>query len=210
MTKIFVTTFLAMATLFSTQAFANPTTKRDIYNLAREIQDALVDTTASDSNLISAKEQLEKALDLIQRSGNGGSPVSDACVKFAYEKYYKMLNTSDSMTKAGQACRKTDSLEVMEYLYEKMYQTLNSVDAMDRAAEASQAPIAGKLEIVKFAYDMYYKQLNAADSAKRAADGARRVDRNAKSCLDTAYNNYYRSQNSADAMDSAFNFCANY
>lgn len=201
---------LAILPMFASLAQADSaTTKRDFYNLAREVQDASVDTRASDTNLTAARTQLQNALNLIRSSGGPGGPMSDACVKFAYEKYYINLNGSEAMNKAGAACRKTDDLEVMKFLYEKHYLNQNAVNSMDNAAEGSKAPMAGKLEIVKFAYEKYYVNNNGTVSAAKAAEGARKVAIGSDECLKTAYTNYYRSQNSSTAMDSAFTFCAN-
>lgn len=208
MKKILALSVFAILPVFASLAKADAaSTKRDIYNLAYEVQNALVDTRASDANLTAAKTQLQNALNLLRSSG-GGNPVSDECIKFAYDQYFRSLNSADSMDKAGKACRMNDDLEVMKYLYAQFFRSMNSVQAMDNAAEYSKAPVAGKLSIVKYAFDQYFRSLNAADSAKKAGEGARKVNVGSEGCLKTAYDNYFRSKNSVDSMDAAFAFCA--
>lgn len=210
MIRFFLTTmtFLAISPLLSTSALAASGVKRDILNLTRQIEDALLNSSASDSSLENAKEQLESALQLIQESSQGGTYPQSDCMKFAYEKYYMTLSSSAAMDKASQACRGNDSVEVMQFLYEKFYIVTSSNAAMDKAADLSKDSVSGKLPIIRFAFDKYY-QVKAADaSATKAARGAQNVSSGALSCVQMSYDNYYRTQSSDQAMDSAFKACA--
>lgn len=202
--------FQILLVIFSLMPFAAwadaASTKREINGLARDIQDALIGTTAGESQLLKAKAQLQSALNLLQQSGGGGA-VSDDCLNFAYSKYNQALSSAEALNKAGQACRLMDSLEVMQFLYGKFYQGLTTVDAMDEAAESSRAPMAGKMDIVQFSYQKYNQALTSVEAARKAGDGARQVSANSSSCVRNAFSKYNQSLPTAEAMDAAFALC---
>ena len=199
---------LAVASLFTNTAKADTGSKREILKITREIEDSLLDSTASEGNLSAARAQLLSALKLIKQSGNGGGPISEECINYAYSKYSQTLNSADAMDRASAACRASDSMEAMKFLFDKYSQTKGSADAMDLSAKGSAAPMSGKLEILSYAYGKYSQTLGSADSATKAASGTRKVAIGSLTCIQSAYSKYSQTRGSNDSMDSSFAACA--
>lgn len=190
-------------------AKANPSatsTKRDIQRLARSIDEALLDSTSGESDLREAREKMEQALKLI-RQGGGSAPGSIACIDYAYAKYSQSSGSATAMDKAAVACRKVDSVEVMQFLFEKYSQSSGSSTAMDQAAAGSVAPIAGKLQILKFAYEKYSQSQGSATAANSAVAAARAIRQDNLRCVEVAYSRYAQSMGSASAMNASVTAC---
>ena len=87
----------------ATQAIASGP-KSEILRLTRAIENAILDSQASDSAIADAQQDLEHALGLISTEGSSGS-ASKECIDYAYAKYYaSMGNSAATMDSEANAC----------------------------------------------------------------------------------------------------------
>ena len=195
---------MLLAVCASAQAQSEESVIQEINELTRSIRQATVDSTASRTSLIEARDLLQDALDLIESS----SGYNGRCFDFAYEKYFVSHSGATATEKALAACRKIADVPVAQFAYEKYFVSLSATSSMDKAVLISGENMKGKLSILKLAYEKYFVSLSSTSALDLAYLGAQKVRRGSDDCLEQLYKRYFKSYNAKTAMDKAFEGCA--
>lgn len=136
------------------------------------------------------------------------STPQEACVDWAYDRYYQSLTSESARTKAHAACKTITSLDAAKLLFDWYYKSLTAVAAMDKLTPLATTELEGEVALLRFAFDGYFKSLTGVAAADKAVAAGRRLAASATRCLQREYPIFYKSLTSVAAMDKAVEVCA--
>jgi hypothetical protein len=199
--------------VFLTTSFSicHASTKREVSDLLRQTEDALLDTQADSSQLDEVAEHIRAALITLGQEPGSGSDDNIACLEFAVAKYKESgFGSNSAMDMAVKICASVKDNEIMKFAFDKYKESgYGSNSAMDMAAKGASLGVRGKLELVKFAFDKYKEAGYGSNSAMdMALAAAAKVKGSGMACVTLAYTNYKQAgYGSNSAMDMAVKAC---